>query len=368
MQHLRAVGVEDGAILAASEDGTQFRVELDEEIRARLRSAVSAPGVGRKSNPREIQTYIRGGMSADQVAQYTGAPLEYVQRFEGPILAERQYMVEMAMTVPVLHPGAGTIDGSSTFGLAMEERLHSLAAHTVRWSSWKEPEDGWVLKVTFAVDGIDHDARWSFEPKRQQLAPLNSEAVALSQQGDIGAALMPRLRAVTADAPPAAPPGDPAGDPARFDSSAFRLPSEEDAPWFPEPVVREPAPTTGRIRVAQPRTGSIGVLRSEDHSVKESGGTADLLEALRRRRGERESATNDEEPRRPSTGTIRTIERVTADHPSAVATTEVPRGQKAAPAAPPTGPVPVKGGRRGRTSMPSWDEIVFGARPEDDPA
>ncbi|HEY8588436.1 MAG TPA: DUF3071 domain-containing protein, partial [Naasia sp.] len=156
----------------------------------------------------------------------------------------------------------------------------------------------------------------------------------------------------------------------RFDSSAFRVPADEDPAWFPEPVLPaptppEPAPTTGRIRLPQPRTGSIGVIRQEDHSVRESGGTADLLEALRRRRGERESTTFDEEPRRPSTGTIRTLERVKADHPASVPTTEVPRGTKPAPA--PTGPVPVKG-RRGRTSMPSWDEIVFGARPEDDPA
>ncbi|MCU1438425.1 MAG: DNA-binding protein [Naasia sp.] len=382
MQQLRAVGVEDGAILATSEDGTEFRILLDEEIRARLRTAAPAPGVGRKSNPREIQTYIRGGMSADQVAKYTGAPIEYVQRFEGPILAEREYMVDTAMAVPVLNPHASELAAPATFGSAMEERLGQLAAAHPRWSSWKDPEGGWVLKVTFTADGIEHDARWSFDPKKQQLAPLNNEAVALSQQGDIGATLQPRLRAV--------PSEQPRQDSTRFDSSAFAIP--EDAPELPEPELpttvaptlreaahrepshresgqpdagyREPAPSTGRIRIAQPKTGSIGVIRQEDHSVRESGGTADLLEALRRRRGEREGATFDEEPLRPATSPIRTLERTRVDHPASTPTAEVQRGPRPTP----TGPVPVKGGRRGRTSMPSWDEIVFGARPEDDPA
>jgi hypothetical protein len=35
----------------------------------------------------------------------------------------------------------------------------------------------------------------------------------------------------------------------------------------------------------------------------------------------------------------------------------------------PTLPQPtVAKGRKGRASMPSWDDIVFGARPDDDPA
>ncbi|BDZ46879.1 septation protein SepH [Naasia aerilata] len=359
MHHLKAIAVENGAILATAEDGSEYRVELDEELRRRLRGPSAGSSGARRSTPREIQTYIRGGMSAEQVAKYTGAPVEYVQRYELPILAERQYMVDCALAVPVQAVRApGDLDGTPpTFGAILEARLEQLSATGARWSSWKEPEGGWIVKLAFTADGIDHDARWSFEAKKLALSPLNGEAVALSQQSEIGAPLLPRLRAVAENT-----------DSSRFDSAAFDFPADEAD--LPDPVVQvEPTPS-GRIRLPGPRTGSIGVV-SQEPPAQEPADTSDLLEALRRRRGERESTKFEEreQPRQPMTGNIRVLERVRTDQRAEqraeqVETTEV-RPAKPANA---TGPVPTKGGRRGRTSMPSWDEIVFGAKPEDDPA
>jgi hypothetical protein len=361
MKTLKAVAVENGAIVATAEDGSEFRIHLDDELRAKLRGTpTSSIPTSRRSSPREIQTYIRGGMSAEQVAKFTGAPLEYIQRYELPILAERQYMVESALGVPVStgQPSDEPDGLPPTFGTVLEERLTQLSANGARWASWKEPEGGWIVKLNFTADGIDHDARWSFDAKKLHLAPLNGEAVALSQQNDIGATLLPRLRAVAPESP----------DNSRFDSGAFDLPTEEG--MLPDPVVPVEQTPTGRIRVQAPRTGTIGVIREEPPAAPTPADTADLLQALRRRRGERESATyEDAPPRTPTTGTVRVLERVRTEQkpepgpePSAeqVETTEV------RPAKPQTGPVPTRG-RRGRTAMPSWDEIVFGARPEDDP-
>ncbi|WP_210481295.1 septation protein SepH [Naasia sp. SYSU D00948] len=352
MQNLKAVAVEHGAIVATAEDGTEFRIQLDDELRSKLRGTPTGSIATRRSTPREIQTYIRGGMSAEQVAKYTGAALEYVQRYEGPILAERQYMVESALGVPVLSARATEDpDGDPlTFGSVLEERLEQLSATGTRWASWKEPEGGWIVKLSFTADGIDHDARWAFDPKKQHLTPLNGEATALSQQDDIGSTLLPRLRAVAPEPP----------DSSRFDSAAFEFPLEEGD--IPDPVVPVDQTPTGRIRIP-PRTGSLPVIRGEQPPAPEPADTADLLEALRRRRGEREAASyEDEQPHTTpaAPGGLRVLERARTEQ---VDTTEV--RPKTAPVTTKTGPVPK---RRGRTSMPSWDEIVFGAKPEDDPA
>jgi hypothetical protein len=64
----------------------------------------------------------------------------------------------------------------------------------------------------------------------------------------------------------------------------------------------------------------------------------------------------------PSTGAVKLI-----DVP--LETTEVPVPSAGTPSAGSTGTGPqglARGGRKGRTSMPSWDEIVFGARTDDD--
>lgn len=329
MQDLRVIGVESGALLVASDDGTRYRIAIDEVLQSKLRQSVPDPGTGRKLAPREIQAHIRSGMSAQDVANITGVALDYIQRFEGPVLAEREFVVESALGVPV-HTAADTdpMQQGTNFGTIIRERLRDLAGTNERWASWKEAS-GWVVKLSFTANEIDHDARWQFDPKKQSLAPLNSEAITLSQQGDAAGALIPRLRAVSPTSLPT--------ESSRFDSGAFDLGEADQADDEPRPS-----------RSQQP---------AADEPVQ-GNQTSDLLDALRRRRGEREAAPFDENDGRsshPSTGAIRIVDVPLGDF----AADETQSGQRS------TAPQPTAR-KKGRTAMPSWDEIVFGARPDDD--
>ena len=332
MQDLRVIGVENGALLVAADDGTRFRIPIDEVMQAKLRQSIPDPGVGRRLAPKDIQAHIRSGMSAQDVASITGAPLEYIQRFEGPVIAEREFVVKSALEVPV-HT-AGDTDPMSQgrdFGTAIRERLYDLGGINERWASWKELTTGWIVKLSFTANQVEHDARWQFDPKKQSLAPLNSEEITLSQQGEAAGALLPRLRVVT--------PTDSHPDASRFDSGAFALDDSEQLTPVPEAV-------------------SIRPQAVEDESPVYGNQTADLLEALRRRRGERESASFDEEESRsahPSTGTIRLVDVPLDDF------ADQPEASNRS-----TAPQPSVRGKKGRATMPSWDEIVFGARPDDD--
>lgn len=346
MQDLRVIGVENGALLVASVEGIRFRIPIDEVLQSRLRQAVPRPGAGKKMAPREIQAQIRSGMSAQDVAAVTGVPLEYIQKFEGPVMAEREFIVTVALGVPV-HTAMDTdpLAQGSTFGSVIGERLHDLGAVDERWVSWKESGAGWVIKLAFTIGETDHDARWNFDPKKLALAPVNNEAVTLSQQGEAPGALIPRLRAVMSDDT----------DASRFDSGAFDLAEGRSVDNSRlEPHV-EP---TQRARPGGPA-------RFEAHDNNQ---TADLLEALRRRRGERETAASGEEAAHGQATSP------SATHPSAgIRIVDIPlddfdegdAGRRQ------TAPQPFvaqvqKSARKGRQAMPTWDEIVFGARSDDD--
>ena len=94
MQDLKVIGVENGALVAVGDDGERFRIAVDEALQSKVRQVrQETPADAPKLSPREVQAHIRSGMSAEDVAAVTGAPLEYVQRFEGPILAEREHIV-----------------------------------------------------------------------------------------------------------------------------------------------------------------------------------------------------------------------------------------------------------------------------------
>jgi len=358
MQDLRVIGVENGALLVAADDGTRYRIPIDNVLKSKLRQTTTESEGERKVAPREIQAHIRSGMSAEDVASVTGASLDYVQRFEGPVLAEREYVVTSALNVPV-HTAIETdpMGEGSTFGSVISERLADLGAEGERWASWKEQGGGWVVKLSFTADSIDHDARWQFDPKKAALAPLNNEAVRLSQQGELSGALIPRLRAVSTD--------DRVPDTTRFDSGAFTdvdlLPS--DTAPYQEPLPFRAGPSSaGPSSAGQPSVTPSAINRDPEAEPAEASHTADLLEALRRRRGEREAASfDDHEDARaahPSTGSIRIID-VPLDG----------AGESTLPTAPaqnsPVTPIS-KPAKKGRATMPSWDDIVFGAKSDDD--
>ena len=348
MQDLKVVGVEQDALLVAADDGERFRIAIDDALQSKLRQKATRPAPGPKVSPREIQAQIRSGLSASEVASATGAPLEYIERFEGPVLAERDYIVRSALGVPV-HT-AMDIDPITevvTFGTAIRERLAALGAAGESWTSWKDANGSWMVKLTFSSGDIDHDARWSFEPKKAALAPANGEAVTLSQQGDITGAFVPRLRAVGGESR--------AADSSRFDSGAFTDEELRQSERHPMIEHSHDEPDDGPAFAP-------GAIHRAVEQKPASSQTADLLEALRRRRGEREAAAfaDEDDPILPSSGGIHLVG------------TPLPTFDESDDGLFGTAPQPLSGPprsiRKGRATMPSWDEIVFGARPEDDPA
>jgi len=339
MQDLHITGVEDGKLALVADDGSEFRLAIDEHLHARIREAAHSAATARLS-PKEIQAHIRGGMTAQEVAALTGAPLEFVERFEGPVMAEREYVIESALAVPVHTASADPLAPPTHFGDAILERLRIIGAIGEHWSSWKDAT-GWIVKLSFLMGSVEHDARWQFEPKRQALSPINAEAVGLSRQEAVPEPEVPRLRAV---APIVPEPVEPRiEEDARFDSDAFRI---------------DPADLSDSGPILAP-VGRGQSQRDAGHNQ-----TADLLEALRRRRGEREAAMpepDDEVPVHPLTSSFRIVDVEVSTVEEADAPAPAETQQTARVTSHSSGSK-----KRGRPNLPSWDEIVFGAKSDDD--
>ncbi|HWV49629.1 MAG TPA: septation protein SepH [Microbacterium sp.] len=344
MENVTIVGTEAGVLVLATENGQRFALPIDDLLRAEIRraNAQAAPAAPKlAASPREIQAHIRSGMSAAEVAELLGIERSDVERFEGPVLAEREHVVGQALAVPVLIGSEVEPDAQPTFGTAIRAKLADVGAESERWVSWKE-ESGWVIKLEFTANDVDHDARWSFDPRRSTLAPLNSDATQLSRQGSLPDGLIPRLRAVESERQPS-----PYKDETRFDSGAFgpRLLAEADS--------EHAEPASSDRSAAQ----NAAIKRAPEESST-SPETADLLEALRRRRGQRESAP------------LVIDEHEDVAPPSPIALFETPErtddeNQGAAEPETDANGSDSSSRKRRRNAMPSWDEIVFGARTDE---
>ncbi|MGO1801555.1 MAG: septation protein SepH [Microbacteriaceae bacterium] len=355
MENVTIVGTEDDLLILATGSGERFALAIDDVLQREIRRArrrdddeKTRPNV----SPREIQAHIRSGLSTAETAELLGVDVEHVERFEGPVLAEREHIVGQALAVPVLIGSDVEPDAQPTFGAAIRTKLADVDASAERWASWKE-ESGWIVKLEFTAADVAHDARWSFDPRGSALSPLNADATQLSRQGSLPEGLIPRLRAVEGNRPES-----PYKDDTRFDSGAFGprlLPeADADADELLTPERSDPAAQAAAINRApdQPQT---------------SAETADLLEALRRRRGQRESApaaddfgSSADEPTH-SSSPIALFDSLDPEPDSPSDASDASgRSERSHDAS-----QDVTSRRRRRNAMPSWDEIVFGARTDD---
>lgn len=337
MEQLRVIGSEDDALVLATESGERFTLAVDAVLRSELKRSHRRPETsahGPRPNPRDIQARVRAGLSAAEVAEALGISLEDVQRYEGPVLAEREHIVGQALSVPVLV--AADLGDTPTFGSAVRAKLTEAHASGERWTSWKE-ESGWVVKLEFTASDVVHDARWGFDPRRGTLSPQNADATQLSRQGPLPEGLIPRLRALDT----------PVKDDSHFDSGAFG------------PRRMRPAPVEADGPAAQPASPAVqqaAIKRAPDESHTSSE-TADLLEALRRRRGQRMPLPTAEDEPVADPSPVALFDALETDEDAPDDDLEATAQRRA-----------VSSGetrRKGRTSMPSWDEIVFGARTDD---
>lgn len=190
MHDLRLIGVQDDGqhVLLADTDGARYRLPLDEQLRAAARRDRSFLGqlpleIDGGMRPRDIQAMIRRGLSAEEVAERAGWSVEKVRRFEGPILAEREYVAELARRSSV---GSGA--QTRTLGARVDERLtaRGVDLDRVNWDSAREDETQWTVSVHFPAGGRERNASWRFDPRAAVTVPANDEARWLSEDDSVG--------------------------------------------------------------------------------------------------------------------------------------------------------------------------------------
>lgn len=201
MQDLRLVGVHDDGehLLLSGAGGEMFQLPIDEALRSASRSTAkpAAKAAPIAMSPRDIQARIRSGATAAEVAELSGLPLAKVERYEGPVLAEREYVAQQARKIEVAAPSPGHDTYRSVFGdnpASLQEMVyHRLSAYgvepsTVEWDSWRRQDGNWTVAARFEANkgrtagiGEEPPALWTFSPARKSLQNANRWAQQLSE-------------------------------------------------------------------------------------------------------------------------------------------------------------------------------------------
>jgi Protein of unknown function (DUF3071) len=170
MRTARLVGLSpDGkSLIVATESGEELAVAVDERLHATLRG--DRPRVGQLEiemesslTPRDIQSRIRAGSTLEAVAEVAGIPLDRVERFAGPVLAEREHMARLAMTSSVRR--RGETSGHRSLRMAVNERLaaRGVDADSIVWDSYRLSDGRWTVTVDYQSGDVKRHATFVFD-------------------------------------------------------------------------------------------------------------------------------------------------------------------------------------------------------------
>ncbi len=113
---------------------------------------------------------MRAGATPEVVAAESGWPLDKVQRYADPPLAERAFIAQQAQAVTLL--GGST---PSTLAEIAGQTIAALGLESLEWDAFRREADGrWVL--TAVVPGSDQLATWSYDPAGRNVHPQNTFA------------------------------------------------------------------------------------------------------------------------------------------------------------------------------------------------
>jgi hypothetical protein len=340
MQELRLVAVsEDGsyAVLVVPGRSGRFALPIDERLRTVARGQFSRLAqyeieVESPLRPKEIQDRIRAGETAEDIADASGLPVDRIRRFEGPVLAEREFRAKEAQQATVRsHAGPGP-----RLGEIVAERLAEAGANAdeVDWDSRKRQDGNWQVQLAYTVAGRMYVAEWIYDPRSKHVLPEDDEAMRLClDEEEWPGPRQPARQATTATVTPIGSRSDRADHPL----------SDRAGSGMMHPSRQGPAGVAANPGAARPNRLSppaAGRGRPEPGLAAHAAGPPEAGPA-RREVAAAESDGHEELGLAAGTG---------EDH-----------GKPAAAEARPSKPARrSSGGRSRRSSVPSWDEIMFG--------
>lgn len=147
-------------------------------------------------NPREIQSLLREGKSPEEVARLAGVDVAWIERFTGPILAERAGIIEQVRSGVLTRARLGA--SGATIGEAIDaqleaRRIQAGGAGADGWSAVRRAA-GWHVYFDYSQRGQKRQAGFSFDPATRQVKALNDAAAQLAWQSPPPSAENPKPR------------------------------------------------------------------------------------------------------------------------------------------------------------------------------
>jgi len=181
MSELRLTGKnpEGTHLTLTNPTGEEFTVRISDTLRAtvnqpRLAAVVASDDVETMS-VKEIQRRLRAGETMDAIARDGHISVEKVERFAGPILQERVYILDQAFAVVLRKESAR--DQETFFDIVIS-RLAPMGvdSDSLSWNSWRIDDGTWTIDLSYPNRDGHGSATWNFDLNRRSITATNENA------------------------------------------------------------------------------------------------------------------------------------------------------------------------------------------------
>jgi hypothetical protein len=194
MTELRLTGKsEDGNHLALVDtDGAEYSLRISDTLRATVNqprlTSVPAIDATESISVKEIQRRLRAGESFEHIAREGQTTVDKVERFSGPIMQEREYILNIARQL-IMRKDAHRTD--LTFGDVVLAKLapRGVDVDQISWNTWRLADGTWHIELHYPNRDGNGIATWIFDLARRALdASDNNGAWLIDEEPPVRAA------------------------------------------------------------------------------------------------------------------------------------------------------------------------------------
>lgn len=170
-------------IVLTDPDGARYLLPVTDQLRSLTRKPRPAlksvdNASGRTPKPRQIQALMREGATAKEISERFGLEMQQVEAFEAPIRTERKWIVSQALK----HHITAESDSPVLLDLVTDRlAVRGVDPDSLNWDAIRTGNDPWELILSFVQAANEIQAHWYWDAETRSLTALDEEAIWLTE-------------------------------------------------------------------------------------------------------------------------------------------------------------------------------------------
>jgi hypothetical protein len=124
---------------------------------------------------KEIQRLLRAGQTAEQIARDNNTSIEKVERFAGPIISERIYIIDQAQQIAIRKEGGR--DAVTLLGVVISRLApRNIDSSELSWDTWRLEDGTWTIELHYPNNTGVGIAQWNFDATVRTVSSMDENA------------------------------------------------------------------------------------------------------------------------------------------------------------------------------------------------